>query len=156
MIDDPERVMPKTIEALDIVEKARREILFAIKERMRHLTEGSGAPVRLKRVVVRGTPDGEPESLRYYEIHNTYLDDDGRLCADMAGRDDRFNDGILFGREIENLDAGDLKYILDALYSDECDLEYDREHAAPLRRAGIHAFIMDTRAGIYRVLRGGA
>lgn len=148
--------MPKTSEALDIVEKARREILFAIKERIRHLTEGSGAPVRLKRVVVRGAPDGKPDSLRYYEIHNTYLDDDGRLCADMAGRDDRFNDGILFGREIEDLDAGDLKYILDALYGDEWGLEYDRKSAAPLRRPGIHAFIMDTRANISRALRRGA
>lgn len=148
--------MTNTREALDIVEKARREILFAIKERIRHVTEGSGAPVRLTRVVVRGTPDGEPDSLRYYEIHNTYLDDDGRLCADMAGRDDRFNDGILFGREIEDLDAGDLKYILDALYSGECGLEFDREYAAPIRRAGIHALIMDTRAGISRILRRGA
>jgi hypothetical protein len=147
--------MSNVKEALGIVEEARREILFAIKERIRHVTEGSGAPMRLKRVVVKGTPDGESDSLRYYEVHNIYLDDDGRLCADLAGRDDRFNDGILFGREIEDLDAGDLKYVLDALYNEGWSLENVVGHAAPLRREGLYAFIMDTRAGLSRVLRRG-
>ncbi|MBN2077672.1 MAG: hypothetical protein JW838_01820 [Spirochaetes bacterium] len=143
-------------EALDVVEEARREILFAIKERIRHVTEGSGAPVRLKRVVVKERREGELESLRYYEINNIYLDDDGRLCGDMAGRDDRFNDGILFGREIEDLDAGDLKSVLDALYGGGWSLENGAGREAPSRREGLQAFFMDTRAGISRALRRGA
>ena len=148
--------MSKERAVLDVVEQARKEILFAIKERIRLVTEGSGAPVRLRRVVVGGRPEGPLDSLRYYEIHNVYLDDEGRLCADMAGRDDRFNDGILFGREIEDLDAADLKLLLDALYGNGWSAEAGFERRAPLRREGFYAFLMDTGAGITRALRRGA
>jgi hypothetical protein len=38
------------------------------------------------------------------------------LCADLAGKDDRYDDGVLFGKGIEELAIDDLKLLLDALY----------------------------------------
>ncbi|TFH37770.1 MAG: hypothetical protein E4G96_11125 [Chrysiogenales bacterium] len=149
--------MTREPEAINIVERARMEILFAIKERLRFVTEGTGAPVRLKRVVINDRPAAGHEALRYFEINNVYLDDGDRLCGDMTGRDDRSNDGIIFGRELEGMAADDLKSVLDALYGMEWSVDLaDFEGPLHVRRMGLQAFIMDAKAGISRALRRGA
>lgn len=129
-------------------------MLFAIKERITELARGTSAPVQLRRVVVRDAVSVSGDSLRYYEIKNVYLDDAGILCGDLAGRDDRCDVGVLFGKNIESLAADDLKLLLDALYGGGYSVNCcDFEETMPGRHAGLYGFLAAGKAGISRMLR---
>src|SRR4030042_5255080 len=143
--------MAQNIQITDIVENTRQEILFAIKERIAVLTRSTNAPVQLKKVVIRDTICSHHDSLRYFEIKNVFVDEGGSLCGDLAGKDDRFSDGILFGKIIEDLTIGDLKMILDALYGDDCTIDLTDYNINMIdRREGIYGFLMGKKAGISR------
>jgi len=67
--------MARKIETPDIIESARLEILFAVKERITELTHGTTAPVQLKKVVIRDSTRSYHDSLRYFEVQNVYIDE---------------------------------------------------------------------------------
>ncbi len=139
-----------------IVENTRQEILFAVKERINAITRGTSAPVQLNAMIREKNGSGR-NSLFFYEITNVYIDDDDRLCGDLAGKDDRFSGEVLFGKDIEDLPVSDLKLILDLLYGDNWNVDvegYDMNAAG--RREGLYGFLMSGKAGISRILRRGA
>ncbi len=146
--------MAQTLAFRDIIEETRQELIFAIKERITELTRGTSAPVQLKRVVVRDAPAAHGDLPRQYEIKNVYLDDRNTLCGDLAGRDDRYDAGVLFGKNIESLAADDLKVLLDSLYGTGYSVSCaDYEEIFPERQAGLYEFLMTRKAGISRMLR---
>jgi hypothetical protein len=139
-----------------IIENSRQEMLFAIKERINTMTRGTSAPVQLRGLII-GNRIGRGRDMYFYEITNVYIDDDGRLCGDLAGKDDRTCDGILFGKDIEDLPIDDLKQILDILYAGKWDIDVaDYDLSAGGRRDGLYGFLMSGKAGISRLLRRGA
>jgi len=146
--------MAQAFDISSIVEDTRQEMIFAIKERINEVTRGTSAPVQLKRVVVRDMATRSGNSLRYYEIKNVFLDESGGLCGDLAGKDDRYDGEVLFGKSIESLAADDLKLLLDSLYgagwSVNCD---DYDLIPPDRQEGVYGFLMAGKAGISRMLR---
>lgn len=149
--------MARKIETPDIIESARLEILFAVKERITELTHGTTAPVQLKKVVIRDSTRSYHDSLRYFEVQNVYIDERERLCGDLAGKDDRISDCVLFGKEIEDLAIDDLKQVLDSLYGSHWRVDLaDYEPAAPRQREGLYGFLMAGREGITRIIRRGA
>ncbi len=149
--------MARKIETPDIIESARLEILFAVKERITELTQGTTAPVQLKKVVIRDATRSYHDSLRYFDVQNVYIDERERLCGDLAGRDDRISDCILFGKEIEDLTIDDLKQIMDSLYGSHWSVDLaDYELDMPRHREGLHGFLMAGREGISRIIRRGA
>ena len=149
--------MARNIETPDIIESARLEILFAVKERITELTQGTTAPVQLKKVVIRDATRSYHDSLRYFDVQNVYIDERERLCGDLVGKDDRINDCVLFGKEIEDLTIDDLKQVLDSLYGSHWSVDLaDYELAAPRHREGLHGFLMAGREGISRIIRRGA
>ncbi len=138
-----------------IIENSRQEILFAIKERISAMTRGTSAPVQLQGLII-GNRSGRGRDMFFYEITNVYVDDDNRLCGDLAGKEDRLCDGILFGKDIEDLPIDDLKQVLDLLYSDKWDIDVaDYDIATNGRRDGLYGFLMSGKAGISRFLRKG-
>jgi hypothetical protein len=108
--------MNQNLDIDNIIENTRQEMLFAIKERITELTRGTGAPVRLNKVIIRDKIYSHGDSLRYFEVKNVYVDETDNLCGDLAGKDDRYDDGVLFGKNVEELAMTDLKLLLDALY----------------------------------------
>ncbi|MBN1495295.1 MAG: hypothetical protein JXA07_00910 [Spirochaetes bacterium] len=146
--------MAQAFDISSIVEDTRQEMIFAIKERINEVTRGTSAPVQLKRVVVRDMATRSGDSLRYYEIKNVFLDESGGLCGDLAGKDDRYDGEVLFGKSIESLAADDLKLLLDSLYgagwSVNCDDYEPVEHG---RQERAYSFLMAKKAGISRMLR---
>ncbi|MBN2158878.1 MAG: hypothetical protein JW807_05745 [Spirochaetes bacterium] len=143
-------------EIADIIEHTRQEILFAIKERMAELTRGTSAPVELRKVTVMDTSGPRRDALRYLELKNVFIDDTNALCGDLVGREDRFNDGVLFGKCIEDLPIDDLKQVLDAVFSNRWRVDLaDYEPVVTGRREGLYDFIMSKKAGISRALRRG-
>jgi hypothetical protein len=143
-------------ETISIVECTRQEILFAVKERVGELTRGSGAPVQLEKAVIGGRKAASGEYLRYFEVKNIYIDDSNHLCGDLAGKDDRRSDGILFGKEIEDLPIDDLKILLDTLYTDRWSVDLaDDEMITTERCDGVFGFLVGKKATISRLLRGG-
>jgi hypothetical protein len=139
-----------------IIENTRQEILFAIKERITAMTRGTSAPIQLHGLMI-GDRNSRGRDQFFYEITNVYIDDDNRLCGDLAGKDDRFCDGILFGKDIEDFPIEDLKLVLDLLYTDRWDIDVsDYDLAAAGRRDGLYGFLMNGKAGISRLLRRGA
>lgn len=143
-------------EIADIIEHTRQEILFAIRERIHELTRGICAPIELRKVTVKDTAGSRREALRYFELKNVFIDDCGVLCGDLVGRDDRFSDGVLFGKNIEDLAIDDLKQVLDAVFSNRWRVDLaEYEPAEPGRREGLYDFLMSKKAGISRVLRRG-
>jgi len=148
--------MARTIENHDIVESARQEILFAIKERITELTRGTTAPVQLRRVVVRDATRSYRDSMRYFEVQNVFIDERGRLCGDLVGKDDRISDGVLFGKEMEDLSIDDFKLVLDSLYGSHWSVDLaDYDIAEPRQREGLYGFLMAGREGISRIIRRG-
>jgi hypothetical protein len=148
--------MARTIENQDIVESARQEMLFAIKERITELTRGTTAPIQLKRVLVRDATRSYHDSMRYFEVQNVYLDERQHLCGDLVGRDDRISDCVLFGKEIEDLTIDDFKLVLDSLYGKHWSVDladYDLSEQRP--REGLYGFLMAGREGISRIIRRG-
>ena len=130
--------MARTIEIQDIVDSARQEMLFAIKERITELTRGTTAPVQLRKVVVRDATRSYRDSMRYFEVQNVFIDERGRLCGDLVGRDDRISDGVLFGKEIEDLLIDDFKLVLDSLYGSHWSVDladYENRGTPAARRA---------------------
>ena len=150
--------MARKTETPDIVESARLEVLFAVKERITGLTQGTTAPVQLKKVVIRDTTGPYRNSPRYYEVQNVYIDERERLCGDLVGKDDRISDCVLFGKEIEDLEIDDLKQVLDCLYGRHWSVDLtDYEIARPRHReGGLYGFLMAGREGISRIIRRGA
>jgi hypothetical protein len=110
----------------NIVEKARQEIIFAIKERINEIAGGvCNVPVTLTDVEIK-EPDAEVTgAVKYLNIHNIYIDDGGCLCGDLVGKDDHFNHDIIFGKSIEDLNVDDLKDLLDNLYGDDWAVKKD-------------------------------
>jgi hypothetical protein len=108
--------MDQNIDIDYIIENTRQEILFAIKERIAELTRETGVPVRLNKVLIRDKIYSHSGSLRFFEIKNVYVDEADKLCGDLVGKDDRYDDGVLFGKNIEELALDDLKLLLDALF----------------------------------------
>jgi hypothetical protein len=108
--------MKQNLDIENIIENTKQEMLFAIKERIDELTRENGAPVRLNKVIIRDKIYSCGNSLRFFEVKNVYVDDADKLCGDLVGRDDRYDDGVLFGKNIEGLNIDDLKLLLDALY----------------------------------------
>lgn len=146
--------MAQALEINSILENTRQELIFAIKERITGLTHGTSAPVQLKRVVVRDTISSSGDSLRYYEIKNVFLDDSNTLCGDLAGKDDRCDVGVLFGKNIESLAADDLKFLLDTLYGSSYRVNCaDYEQLLPEKQPGLYGFLAAGKAGISRMLR---
>jgi hypothetical protein len=141
-------------EIADIIEHTRQEILFAIKERITELTRGTSAPVELRKVTVRDTAASYRDPLRYFELKNVFIDDSNTLCGDLVGKDDRYSDGVLFGKNIEDLAIDDLKQVLDTVFSNRLRVDLaDYEPCMPERREGLFDFLMAKRAGISRILR---
>jgi hypothetical protein len=148
--------MARKIENCDIVESARQEILFAIKERITELTRGTTAPVLLKRVVIRDATRSYHDSMRYFDVQNVYIDEYHHLCGDLVGKDDRINDCVLFGKEIEDLSIDDFKLVLDSLYGSHWSVDLaEYELTGPRQREGLHGFLMAGREGISRIIRRG-
>lgn len=148
--------MAQMMDINDTIETTRHELLFAIKERINEMTRGTSAPIRLHGLMI-GQRGGRGRDLFFYEITNVYIDDDNRLCGDLAGKDDRFCEGILFGKDIEDLPLEDLKLMLDLLYTDRWDIDVsDYDLAAAGKRDGFYGFLMSGKAGISRLLRRGA
>jgi hypothetical protein len=148
--------MARKIENQDIVESARQEILFAIKERITELTRGTTAPVRLTRVVVRDATRSYHDSMRCFQVQNVFIDERHHLCGDLVGRDDRISDCVLFGKEIEDLSIDDFKLVLDSLYGSHWSVDltdYDLTEQQP--REGLFGFLMAGREGISRIIRRG-
>jgi hypothetical protein len=149
--------MARKIDTPDIVESARLEVLFAIKVRITELTQGTTAPVQLRRVVIRDSTRSYHDSLRYFEVQNVYIDERERLCGDLAGKDDRISDCVLFGKEIEDLMIDDLKMVLDSLYGRHWSVDLaNYEPAQPRHREGLYGFLMAGREGLSRIIRRGA
>jgi len=133
--------MNQNLEIDNIIENTRQEMLFAIKERIDELTHESGAPVRLNKVVIKDKIYSYGDSLRFFEVKNVYIDEADNLCGDLVGRDDRHDDGVLFGRNIEGLAVDDLKLLLDALYGKNWSIDYaDYDMSMPGRRERFHGF----------------
>jgi hypothetical protein len=154
---EPGDPMARTIEKRNIVEDARQEILFAIKERITELTQGTTAPVQLKKVVIRDATRSYHDSMRYFEIKNVFMDERNHLCGDLVGKDDRISDCVLFGKEIEDLSIEDFKLVLDALYGSHWSVDLaDYEMITPRQRDGLYGFLMAGREGITRIIRRGA
>lgn len=139
-----------------MIENSRQEILFAIKERICAMTRGTSAPIQLHGLIT-GNRNGRGRDMYFYEISNVYIDDDNRLCGDLAGKEERLCDDILFGKDLEDLPVDDLKQVLDLLYTDRWNIdvaEYDC--CVDGRRDGLYGFLMSRKAGISRLLRRGA
>jgi hypothetical protein len=148
--------MAQEMNILGIIEDSRQEMLFAIKERINAMTRGTSAPVQLHDLTIGGR-NGRSRDTFFYEITNVFIDDDGRLCGDLVGKDDRFCDGILFGKDIEDLPIEDLKMVLDLLYTERWDIDFaGQDFSAAGRRDGVYGFLMSGKAGISRLLRRGA
>ena len=147
--------MARKIEKREIVEEVRLEMLFAVKERITGLTQGTTAPVQLKKVVVRDATRSYHDSMRYFEIKNVFIDERGCLCGDLVGKDDRISDCVLFGKEIEDLSIDDFKLVLDALYGTawSVDLADYEKMIGPRPREGLYGFLMAGREGISRIIR---
>ncbi|MBP7738084.1 MAG: hypothetical protein KA369_19060 [Spirochaetes bacterium] len=149
--------MEQVVNIGDVMENTREEILFAIKERIFAMTRGTSAPVQLHGLIIRDKVGSGRDSLFFYEITNVFVDDDDRLCGDLASSDDRLCEGILFGKDIEDLPSDDLKRVLDILYTDNCKIDIDNYNmSSAIRRVGLFGFLMDRRAGISRLMRRGA
>lgn len=147
--------MARNYEIETIIEDTRHEMLFAIKERINAMTRGATAPIQMRGLFVRDRSCSGRDSI-IYEITNVFIDDDNRLCADLAGKDERFSDGVLFGKEIEHLPVEDLKHLLDALYSDSWNIDAAfHEMTMNTRRDGLYGFLMNGKTGISRILRRG-
>jgi len=149
--------MEQVVNIGDVIENTREEILFAIKERISAMTRGTSAPIQLHGLIIRERAGSGRDSLFFYEITNVFVDDDDRLCGDLAGSDDRICEGILFGKDIEDLPVDDLKRVLDMLYTDNCKVDMDNyDMSSAIRRAGLFWFLMSRKAGISRLVRRGA
>ena len=149
--------MPQKHEMTDIVEKTRQEIIYAIKMRITEVTNNGSDLVQLQGVVMRDSANRYSESMKYFEIKNVFIDESGCLCGDLAGKEDRTNIGILFGKSIENLAVDDLKLVLDSLYCDRWSVEAgSMDCPQPDRRPGLSGIVTGTRSGIARMLRIGA
>jgi hypothetical protein len=146
--------MAHAYDTTNIIEDMQREIIFAIKERLKELTRGTNTPIQLEKVVVRDTLSSSRESLRYYDIKNVFLDDVNTLCGDLAGKDDRSDVGVLFGKNIETLAVGDLKLLLDSLYSGDFSVDCaECDEPVPGRQESLYGFLMGKGAGLSRMLR---
>ena len=149
--------MPQKQELTDIVERTRQEILYAIKMRITEVTNNGSDLVQLRGVVMRDSANRYNESMKYFEIKNVFIDESGCLCGDLAGKEDRTNIGILFGKSIENLAVDDLKLVLDALYGSHWSVEAgSMDIRRPERRPRLWGIVTGTRSGIARMLRIGA
>ena len=134
--------MKQDLDISTIVENTRQEILFAIKERIAELTRGTSAPVRLNKVIIRDKINSHNDALRYFEVKNVFVDEINKLCGDLAGKDDRFDDGILFGKNIEELAIDDLKLLLDTLYGKNWSIDCaDYDMSLPDRRERLYGFL---------------
>ncbi len=141
----------------DVIENTREEILFAIKERISAMNRGTSAPIQLHGLIIRDRIGSGRDSLFFYEITNVFVDDDDRLCGDLACSDDRICEGVLFGKDIEELPIDDLKRVLDMLYSGNCKIDVESYGMPPAMRSdGLFGFLMSRKAGISRLMRRGA
>ncbi len=102
----------------EVIKNTQEEILFAIKEKIRELSNGSDEPFSLKGLAIADERRGRKVSLDYYEINHIYVDDSGTLCGDLVCRHGSFSGDVFFGKSIEYLGINDLNTILDALYKD--------------------------------------
>lgn len=149
--------MARKVEVTDIVEQTRQEILYAIKMRIVEVTNAGSDLVQLQGVVMRDNTCRYDASIKYFDIKNVFIDDTNCLCGDLAGKDERKNVGVLFGKSIEDLAIDDLKQVLDALYDDRWSVEPGyADDVRPNRRIGLMGLLAGTRVGIARVLRTGA
>ena len=138
----------------DVIEKTRREILFAIKERISEITNGNDAPLQLKDVVIGDVIRAGKVSLNYYEVNNVFVNENGFLCGDLVCRHGRFFGDVFFGKSIEDLAIENLKLILDALYrgtwhSGQKFIDVDITD----RKTGFSGFFLGTYESISRILR---
>ena len=148
--------MNQNLDIDNIIENTRQEMLFAIKERIAELTRGTGVPVRLNKLIIRDKIHMRGDSLRYYEVKNVYVDEVDNLCADLVGKDDRYDDGVLFGKGIEELAIDDLKMLLDALYGKNWSIDtsnYDMSMSG--KREGLNGFFnfSSKTAALWRLSR---
>lgn len=135
------RPMDQYLTIENIIENSRHEMIFAIKERIVELTRETSAPVRLNKVIIRNKLCSHSEALRFFEVKNVYVDEANNLCGDLVGRDDRYNDGVLFGKNIESLALDDLKLLLDALYGKNWSIDCsDYDLSMPGRRERLYSF----------------
>jgi hypothetical protein len=135
----------------EIVETTRQEILFAIKERISELSRGLEAPVQLKKIIIREGGRSFRDSVQYFEVNHIYVDENDRLCGDLACKGGRYVDDVFFGKSIEDLAIDDLKMILDALYGNGWSV--DRISVMVGKPERSPGFFLDKFSGITRVLR---
>jgi hypothetical protein len=148
--------MNQNLDIENIIENTRQEMLFAIKERIAELTRGTGAPVRLNKVIIRDKLYSRSDSIRLFEVKNIYVDEADNLCGDLVGKDDRYDDGVLFGKNIEELALDGLKLLLDALYgknwSVDCS-DYDISMSGRRERSSGFLNFSSKTAALWRLSR---
>lgn len=134
-----------------IVQQSRQEMLFAIKERLSELSEGTGMPVVPPRVVISGGGKSCDDGVSFFELTNLYVDEGGTLCGDLMPKGERLGHAVLFGRGLENLPIEDLKLILDSLYAKEWKaVPYSPSSHMRRTRGGLFGFFSSRRAAVHR------
>jgi hypothetical protein len=156
-IINKEKPMADTMYGANMDGNPRSEIIYAIKERITALSRGNDAPVQLNEVIICDTSNAHNEPGQFFEINNLFVDDSGCLCGDLVSRYGRRNGDVFFGKDIEDLDIGDLNTILDTL----CRIARDsgREYTdlpVPSRRSGFSGYLFGKYAGIARTNRKNA
>ena len=107
------------VTCIDIDEKIdeiKAEVLNSIKEKFSDiLGKDSFRPLVLDNVSIIDNSSGVFGSPSSLSIHNIFIDEKGRLCADFLNKDSGFNTDFIFGRCIEDIFLEDLVKILNKL-----------------------------------------
>ena len=112
--------MGKIEEIKDIEKKSRTEILFAIRERVKEITDGEfDKPVFLKNVSVSDPEDNEMKDSILFSLNSIFYSGNNELCGDLMPLKRKNRGGsLVFGKVIDNLCIDDLNSVLRNLYRD--------------------------------------
>ncbi len=137
------------------VNDIREELLFAVKDRINAITEdSSNRIIELKDMMIKEQGCDRKKTKNNYTLHNIYVDESDTLCGDLCGEKSYLDDGIVFGKNLDNLPAEDLQLILDRLYSDEWLL--NQEHYNDDSQRMIYVSFLKRYVSVPRLFSRGA